>query len=467
MWERLRRLVRDELWSREPLPSAPRRWARKLLQLGALIARGVGRDQLLLRAHSLTFLTILSLVPLLALAVSMVELFGVSENLTRIILELFAAGSPESVDRILPYVRDLDFGRLGTLGAAALVFTTLLTIGAVEAALNAIWGVQKQRPWTRRVPDYLAVVLIAPLVLGVAISSRATLESQWIVQRLLESPSFSELYGFALRQAPTLLIVAGLSFVYWFLPNTEVRFRSALLGGLVGGVLFTIAQVAYIGLNVGAARYNAVFGGVAFLPLLLVWIYFEWLIMLIGAEVAFAHQQLPLYRREVRAARLGQGAREVVGIAVALQVARLYARGEAPVSTGALSEQLDVPVRNVREVAAALEEAGILAETGLREHGEGLLPARPLEQIQVADVLRALRGPREVLLGSPEVAKAVAELVTALDEHSLRHVGARDLAALVASVDAPREGVGADDAGREDLQGGTARADVDGGASEP
>ena len=120
---------------------------------------------------------------------------------------------------------------LGTLGGASLILTTVLTVGNVEQALNAIWGVTKQRPWVRRIPDYLAVVLVSPMLLGVALSLGASLQSQWLVKRLLESPFFATLHDLGLSQAPTVLVMSGLTFLYWFLPNTEVRFRAALLGG--------------------------------------------------------------------------------------------------------------------------------------------------------------------------------------------------------------------------------------------
>ena len=171
----LRDRLREQLWSREPVRPAALGWLRNLAQLGIVIGQGFVRDQLLLRAHALTYLTLLSIIPLLALAVSLFELIGGgSEKVSRLLVEQFAAGAPEAVDRIIELVRGVNFGALGTVGGVVLIATSILAIGNVEKALNAIWGVQKQRAWVRRIPDYLAVVVVTPLLLGVAISMSGT-----------------------------------------------------------------------------------------------------------------------------------------------------------------------------------------------------------------------------------------------------------------------------------------------------
>ncbi len=350
--------------------------------------------------------------------------------MTRLLVEQFAAGAPDAVDWILDVVGRVKFGALGTLGGALLILTTLLAVGNVELALNAIWGVTKQRPWVRRIPDYLAVVVVSPLLLGAALSIGASLNSQWLVQRLLEWPLFASFHDAGLQQAPAVLVVAGLTFVYWFLPNTEVRLRSALLGGVVAGLLFNVAQRAYLGLNVGVARYDAIFAGFAWFPLLLAWIYVEWAITLLGAEVAYAHQTLPLYRREVRGAPAGPAARESVGLAVALRIARTFREGGRPWSEEGLSEHLDVPLRTVRDVVAQLEKAGIVVPVADPEAHAVWQLARPAERIRVAQVLEARRGPRGVPLGPKDLAAQVDGVLAELDARH-REAGTRTLEELL------------------------------------
>jgi membrane protein len=329
----------EDLWSAEIEPRNAITRVRSFLQFAVMIGEGFVRDRLLLRASALSYFTILSLIPLVAVAVALVGSFGVSENLAQMIVEVVAAGSPEAQRKIVELIEGANFGGLGTLGAAALFLTTVLGISNVEKALNAIWGVRQQRSWVRRLPDYLAVLVVAPLMLGTALSLAGTLESQWLVQRLLELRAFSLLHTLGLAYAPLIVLSLAFAFVFWFLPNTSVRVSSALLGGLVAGVLGVSAQKLYLGFSIGVAKYNALFGGFAALPLLFVWIYIFCAIALFGAEVAFAHQNLPRAVRGDRAAPCPRGGAGVSRRAAGLdgrRARRLAARAGAHRARGAV-----------------------------------------------------------------------------------------------------------------------------------
>jgi membrane protein len=326
------------------------------------------------------------------------------------------------VDRILPLIENLNFAALGASGAAVFFFTTVLAIGNVERAFNQVWGVKRQRSWERRIPDYLAVLIVSPVLLGVGLSLGGTLQSQALVQRLLEVPLFATLYDVGLRQAPLLLSMFGFAFLYWFLPNTRVRVASALLGGVVAAILFSLAQYGYVQFNVGVMRYNTVFGSIAFLPLLMVWIYFCWAIILLGAEVAYAH--------EVRGAPAGAAARESIGLAIAVELARAFRDGRPPWSVDALSDFLDIPLRTVRDVTGELERVGILVASAGEPVG-GYQIGRPLDRIHVADVLTALRGSRAAAIGDPEVERVVAQVLGEIDCSAARVSEVRSLHDLV------------------------------------
>lgn len=439
---RLRRFVEENLWSRAPLRPAPLGWLRGVVQLGIVIGQGFVRDQLLLRAHALTYLSMLSIVPLLALMVTFADLVGMRDQVSRLIEEQVGAAVPQAGEWLLRFVEELDFGALGTVSSGVLIASTILAIGGAERALNAIWGVQKQRSWARRIPDYLAVLVVAPIFVGVAIPLGASLQSQWFVQRMISVPGFETIYLFALAQAPAILMFVAFSFLYWFLPNTEVRPASALLGGAVGGVLFSLVQKAYVGFQVGAAKYNAIFGTFAALPLFMVWMYISWAIVLLGAEVAYAHQTLARYRREVRGTPAGPAAREALGLAIALQVARAFHEGRSPWTTEALSEALDVPLRTVREVMGQLEEASLVRAT--QEEGDpGYQLGRPAERIRVEDVLAALRGPRETPVQLPEVARVIGKVFEDIDRETHLAAEASSLRDLVEQLPAEEAEEGA------------------------
>jgi membrane protein len=427
--DRVRRFFSSELWTREVSPRIVVSWAQACLQFVVLVAQGFANDQLLLRASALTYFTMLSLIPLIAIAFSMVGAFGVSQDLAEFVVERVAAGSPQAGERILQILEQVDFAGLGALGATLLFVTTVLAISNVERALNAIWGVKHQRSWMRRFPDYLAVLIVAPLVLGVALSLGTTLQSPVLVQRLEGVPGIAFLYTTGIRQAPFVFLCLGFSFLYWFLPNTKVRIGCALFGGVVAALLFTLAQHVYVDFQVGMARSKAVFGAFAALPLLLVWIYLSCAILLLGAEVAFALQHLPFYRRLRRGAEPGPAAREAIGLAIAVRAARAFRRGSQTLAAETLADDIGVSVRSVRDILMRLEQAGIVAARGDPER-EGYQLGRAAERVSAADVLAALRGERDPALGERPEGAALAKLLTELDRREAELLGPLSLAEL-------------------------------------
>jgi membrane protein len=428
-WERALHFLNRDLWSPEETARRGFAWARGALQIVVLVTQEFVRHQLLLRASALTYYSMLSLIPLLAIALSLVGALGVRENLAQILIDNVAAGSPEAGQQILAIVDKLDFAGLGTLGAAILFLTTLLGISSIENALNTIWGVSRERPWDRRVADYSAVLILAPMMLGVALSLGTTLESQAVVQWLSQVPGFERLYAMGLRQAPLLFLSLGFAFLYWFLPNTKVRILPALLGGVLAAILFTIAQRIYLGFNVGVGRYNWLFGGFAFLPLLLVWIYISWVIMLLGAEVAFAFQNLALVREARRGEEPGPAAREAIGLAIATRMARAFLDGDGAQDSERLAEALRVPVRSVRDILAALERAGMVASRG--DERDAYQLGRAAESIRIADVLRVLRGTRGAPASTSELGPAVGRVLEEMDRRSEEALAERTLADLL------------------------------------
>jgi membrane protein len=207
---------------------------------------------------------------------------------------------------------------------------------------------------------------------------------------VLAHPALAQAHQLGLRQTPTVLLLLGFAFLYWFLPNTRVRIGPALLGGLVAAVLFGLAQALYIGFNVGVARSSAIFGSFAALPLLLVWLYVSWIVVLLGCEVAFAAQNLHSFRH----ARVGEeprpAAREAIGISVATRVARAFRAGGG-ITDETLAGELDVPVRTVRAILGDLEAGGIVSVRGADGRNAYQL-GRAAESISVVQVYEALRG---------------------------------------------------------------------------
>jgi membrane protein len=428
-----RDFVTEGLWSEDELQNRP--FVVRALQFSIMVVEGFVRDHLLLRASGLAYFTVLSVVPLLAVAVSIASAVGVGgENFVDWVVGMLAATSPEAERVIRELVEGASFGGLGTVSAAALFLTTVLAISNVEKAFNGIWGVAKARPLGRRFSDYLAVLVVGPVLGGSALSLTTSMQSQWALRLLLDVPLFASLYHFGLSQLPTLVLALVFAFLYWFLPNTRVRPVSALIGGVPAALLTLGAQSLYVDFSVGVTRASLFFGPFASLAVLFVWIYAFWAIVLFGAEIAFAHQNLHLYRQQVRGEPAGAAEREAIGLRIGLEVARRF-RDRAPgVDPGALSDALHAPVRTVRDVADRLCNAGILAHRAEETSEETLTLARPAEGITVVDLLDALRGEREVAGGDAAVAGVVESVLSELSESAQKAAAGRTLADLLGRI---------------------------------
>jgi membrane protein len=387
---RLYHFFSTTLWELEPEAfTGSKRYAVKYLQLLALVARDFWDDQCLLRASALSFSSILSLVPFFALTFAVLKGFGVHNKLEPLILDEVAAGSQEIVGRVVTYINNTNMTSMGAIGLVTLVVAVITLLGNIEEAFNVIWGVKETRSLYRKFSDYVSVVIIGPLLLLAAVSITTTLHSQALVKWLVQTSYLGDVLLLFFRLAPYLIIWLALVFLYIFIPNTPVRFKSALFGGVLAGTVWELAQWGYIHFQVGVARYNAIYGTLALLPIFMVWIYTSWLIVLFGVEVVYAHQNIRTFRREIHNPSLSHRVKELLALAILLDIAEAFHFRRHPWTPEQLAEDLDIPVRVVRELLAILIETGYLMETA----GENptYLPARELEHIAIRDVLLTLK----------------------------------------------------------------------------
>ncbi len=365
-----------------------RRYGVKYLQIMTLMARNFWADQCQLRASALTFTSILSLVPFLALAFAVLKGLGVQNKLEPYILQQVAAGSKPIVDRIITYINNTNVTSLGAIGLVTLIVTVITLLGSIEEAFNIIWGVKETRPLTRKFSDYLSVLLSAPLLVVAAMSVSASLSSQAVVQWVITNTYLGTALLFAIRFFQHFSIWAALVFLYIFIPNTKVHLKSAVIGGVLAGTFWQIAQWGYVNFQVGAAKYNAIYGTLAVLPIFMVWVYTSWLIVLLGVELVCAHQNIRTFRREHRIS-VSHELKEILALSILQNITESFCYGKPPFTIEALAEKLDIPVRVVRELLDMLEEAGFVVEVA----GEipAYQPAREVESISVQDVLKTVR----------------------------------------------------------------------------
>jgi membrane protein len=361
-----------------------------------------------LRAAALTYTTILSLIPLLAIAFAVLKGFGVQNSLEPLLSEL-AGDSEETIANIINYVNNTNFKSVGAVGLLALVFTVISLLGNIEDAFNAIWRVKETRPLKRRFSDYLSVVVVGPILLLVATSMTSGLQSQWLVQWLIQRTYFGDAILLLFRLVPYISIWTALTFTFIYIPNTRVKFRSALLGGIVAGTAWQIAQWGYFHFQVGVAKYNAIYGTLAALPIFLVWIYTSWLIVLLGVEIVSAHQTHRFGDAGLLPASLTPALREQLSLALLVQVCAHFRRGDALPAAAHLSDELGIPADLLMELLETLRGLGFLVLTS--GSMPGWLPAREPSEVLVSELLAALRGKSADDPGAPATLHLAGDVI--------------------------------------------------------
>lgn len=391
---RLREFLVTGLWRERPPSSRAGAAALRAARVLALAAREFLANRCLVHATALAYTTLLSLVPLLALAFALAKGFGVQDQIRPLVDRWLAANQEEVGDKLvgfiehtIQYVQQTRVGVMGGVGLLLLVWATIKVMGTIERSFNEIWRVRRSRTLVRKFTDYLSVLVVSPALLVAATSAGAAIRSTALVRSALASAALARLVEWTLVLVPTWVAFGA---AYVFMPNTRVRLRPALVGGIVAGTAWQIAFWAYTTFQVGMARYNAIYGTFAALPVLMVWLYLGWAVVLLGAQVSWAAQNERQQWDERCARAASFAAREAVGLRAMTELAVSFHRDGAALSAGQIAERARVSQTLVAEALQALVLAGICSET-VRADGSAFQPARPLEKISPANVLEALR----------------------------------------------------------------------------
>jgi membrane protein len=342
-----------------------------------------------LRAAALTYTTVLSLVPFLAIAFSVLKGLG-AQNALEPILQQIAGDSEETISRIIAYVNNTNVKSMGAVGLVMLVLTVISLMGNIEEAFNAVWGVRETRSVQRRFSDYLSVVVVGPILLLAATSMTSSLQSQWMLQWLIQNTYLGDAILQLFRFLPYLTVWIAMVFLYIFIPNTRIRFASAVTGGIIAGTAWELAQWGYFHFQVGVANYNAIYGTLAAVPIFLVWIYTSWLIVLFGLEVVFAHQHRGHVLPGSGVVQLTPAAHEQLALALLIQVNLHFQRGGAPPSAQLLADELNVALLPLETIFDELGRLGYLVEASGND--SCWLPARDSSEVRVSEFIGALRG---------------------------------------------------------------------------
>jgi membrane protein len=437
------KFIKRDLWLHLPEQRGPRMLYR-LLRMLVLVIEGFVKSDVFMLSAALTYQVIFALVPLLVVMLAFVKGLGgfasAGGTVQKFLLEniLPKMGTPADggsgstlSEQVQKFIDNVNATAIGVVGGLALLYTAISLLTSIEQAFNRIWGIKSHRPLLRRFLVYWAFLSLSPILLAASLSMTGFVQSNslyvWLTTHV---PYFGK---------ATLLItpyvVAWIMFTgfYIFMPNTRVHPGAAFIGALISGTAWEGMKTIYFWYNTHVLTNYKFYGSLGSIPIFLLWIYLSWIIILFGAEVAFAAQHVNTYKREIEQVRLSAADRDRLALVVCVEIIRPFTRGEPPPTGEEVATALNTPVRQVNEILYELSKQGILRDvTSPDRKGQGFLPARDPGVMTARDVIAAVRsfGDPATLPASPEAAR-IYQLVDRAEGEALVPLGEvtmRDLA---------------------------------------
>jgi len=380
------------LWSRKlnDLPAVAQT-AVKIIRFFYAILRDVLFSTLTLRAMGLVYITILSIVPLLALVFAGLKGFGFHRsNIEPALLNVLEPLGDQGVEitrQLINIVDNVQGGLLAGVGLILLVYTSVSMIRKIEESLNHIWRVDSARSLVQRFGEYLSVVLVGPVLMLTAVALIAAVGSNALVGQITDNAILGPTAVMIGKLMPYLLVSLVFGMLYWFIPNTRVKMQYALLGGLIGGMLWAASGVIFATFVVNSTRNASIYASFAIAIVALMWLYISWLILLIGAQAAFYAQRPEYQRVGYRELNVGNQIREQAALSLMLMVAEAFRDKNKTIKTEEISQRLKVPGILLGPVKTRLQAAGLLVVTS-KDH---LMPSRDPAKITLLDVIAAVR----------------------------------------------------------------------------
>ncbi len=389
--------IKQDIWRiRRTSLSPGKSFFLNLVRVLILSIRGFDEDKCQLRASALTFYSLVSIVPVAAMAFGIAKGFGF-EKILEEQLRNKLVGHEDILANVIQFSNALlantKGGLIAGVGVVVLFWAVIKVLGQIEYSFNDIWGVKDKRPLGRMFSDYLSLMLVGPVILILSGGTTVfiTVQVGLIMEKFSVLGSFSPLIFFLLKLLPYTLLWFLFTFLYIFMPNTKVELSAALIAGIITGTIFQIVQWVYITFQIGVVQYNAIYGSFAALPLFLAWLQLSWLIVLYGAELSFAYQNVDTYEFEPDALQASHRLRTLLSLQVAHHVITNFIKGEPPLTAPGISHQLDIPIRFVNEILFELSKSNILSKAEIEENGEhGYQPARDVNLLTINYVIEAM-----------------------------------------------------------------------------
>jgi membrane protein len=399
----------------------------KYLRIFILAVREFDRDQCRRDASALTYYSLLNIVPLMAVVFAIAKGFGLEKLIQNQILQIAQKANWEAdvTTQILNFSRSLlenaRGGLIAGVGVILLFWTVISIFGKIENSFNTIWEVKRSRTLVRKFSDYLAMMVLAPILFIVSSSVTVVAASQIkvIVNRIELLGIFSHVIFFFLKLLPYFSMSVLLTVFYVVMPNTRVRLRSGILAGIVAGIIYQMVQWIYIKFQIGVARYGAVYGSFAALPLFLAWLQLSWMIVLFGAEVAFANENAETYGFQPNYSQMSFSSKKLLMLRIFHLIVKRFSMGERPLTAHQIGRTLEIPVRLVRKLLNELTDTGLITENTTGQKDEiAFQPGRTIDHITVKHALDLVEecGSGHLPLRQPEEAQRLSNYLKEISE---------------------------------------------------
>jgi membrane protein len=420
--------------------SGSKRIFHSSLKIGVMVARDFFQHLVKLQAMALAFKTLLSLAPLLAVIFSLLKGFGVHNRMEPALAEaLDPLGDKgrEITANLIGFVDKMSAGALGSVGLVALFLTVLSLMGTIEEAFNHIWRVKSRRKLARQFSDYLSAILVGPVLVFAAVTITATLQNNAVVRSLLSLHALGTVILTLLWLLPYLTLWGAFTFVYIFIPNTHVKVHSALVGGLVAALLWQTTGWGFAVFVASSTRYYAIYSSFAILLLFLFWLQIGWIIVLLGAQVAYAHQHLDFFAGERQLLAQSPAGREKLALHTMLLVGRNFYHGIDPKSVTDLASDMQIPAGLVKEFLDIFAETRLVLPI---VDGETYVLGRDPETIGIKDILDCVRNSGKKIKipnDRSEEETEVNALLRDVDEAMTKSLAGKSLQAVILSLPPP------------------------------
>jgi membrane protein len=423
--DRIRAFLKKDIWRIRARELTTVEWYLIIpLRVILLTLRRLSEGKAHLRASALTFYSLLSVVPVLAMVFGIAKGFGFQKNLEKLLLENLQ-GQEEIAQRIFHFAQaaleNVKGGLVAGIGIIILFWAIVMILSHIESALNDVWGVKKGRTIVRKISDYLSLMLICPVLffMSSALTVVITSSAQMLVERISILKAVSPAIFLSLGLTRFLALWILFTFLYIFLPNTKVRFKAGLIGGVLAGTLFILFQWLYIVLQVGVARYNAIYGSFAALPLFFIWLRYSWFIVLFGAEISFATQNVNTFEYEQDCLAASYAFKRLLSLRIVHLMVQRFSNGEEPLDADQIAQHLDTPIRLVHELLFELGACGLTSETVRSENGAlAYQPAHDPDILTIQSVIHTMEswGSDKIPLQASESLGKISESLVAFND---------------------------------------------------